>query len=102
VAPKTERLPMLILLLSSMLAGAIFGMRLKVWLLLPALFLVFVLVIGKGTVPHDNPSAILLAIFISGVGTQIGYLAGVILRFTLTPTRTPSSSTGTLARGLSA
>jgi hypothetical protein len=93
---------MLTLLISSMLAGAIFGMRVKVLVLLPALFLLFVLVIGKGTVPHDNPSAILLAIFISGTGTQFGYLAGIVLRFTLVPAPAQRPSTATLSTTVSA
>jgi hypothetical protein len=84
---------MFILLICSILTGAILGMRLKVLVLLPALFLIFILA-GKGAVPHDNPSAILLGILISGAGSQLGYLAGVVLRFVLAP----SASTATLSR----
>jgi hypothetical protein len=64
----------------SFLAGAALGLRYKVMILVPAVFLAMTLaaIIGVGSANHFWPTV--LAMLILGTAVQFGYLAGVAIR----------------------
>ena|ERR1043166_1278606 len=80
---------MFMLLISSALLGAIVGLRFKVLVLLPALFLLFLLVLGLGVLRGESLPEILLASVVGGTGLQLGYLCGAALAFAVAAARLP-------------
>jgi hypothetical protein len=64
----------------SFLAGTALGLRYKVLILVPAVFLAMTLaaIIGVGSADHFW--SIVLAMVILGTAVQLGYLAGVAIR----------------------
>jgi hypothetical protein len=78
---------MTIILILSLLTGAVLGMRLRVFILIPATGLVLALIAGGGLVRGDVPSAIVIAMAMAAFSLQLGYLGGSTTRFVVAAAR---------------
>jgi hypothetical protein len=72
------------------LTGAVLGMRLKVLILAPAIGATVIAVFAAGIARGEDIPAILLAGLLALICLQIGYLGGVLIRYTMTPARARS------------
>jgi hypothetical protein len=72
---------MLILLV--FLLGAVLGMRFKVLILIPAIAFALIAILVGGVARADSVSAILIAIVLTSIGLQIGYLSGIATRYSI-------------------
>jgi hypothetical protein len=68
---------MLMLLISSALAGAVLGLKFKVLILVPALLFSLLLIASAGIARDAGFGSIVLAMFLSATSLQLGYLAVV-------------------------
>ena len=66
-----------------LLAGAIFGMRYKILILVPAVGCILVVVFAGGLARDDSMAATMLATMLASASLQIGYLCGALMRQTL-------------------
>ena len=80
---------MVMLLIFTMLIGAVLGMRFKVLVLVPATALVVLLIAAAGIAHGDGAGVILLAMVLAAVGLQMGYLGGTGTRFAMAAARAP-------------
>jgi hypothetical protein len=78
------------LLLLVCLTGAVLGMRLKVLILAPAMGATIVAVLAAGMARGQDLPAILVAGLLALICLQIGYLGGVLIRYTMSPARAGS------------
>ena len=70
------------------LIGAILGLRFKVLILVPAAFVISsVAIFGTGLAHSDNPSSILLTVFLAITALQMGYMAGALICSIVAKTR---------------
>ena len=69
------------------LIGAILGLRYKVLILVPAFVLSSVAIFGTGMARSDNPSSILLTVFLAITALQMGYMAGALICSIVAKTR---------------
>ena len=69
------------------LIGAILGLRYKVLILIPAFVLSSVAIFGTGMARSDNPSSILLTVFLAITALQMGYIAGALICSLVAKTR---------------
>ena len=69
------------------LIGAILGLRYKVLILVPAFVLSSVAIFGTGMARSDNPSSILLTVFLAITALQMGYIAGALICSIVAKTR---------------
>ena len=88
---------MLMLVLASMLVGAVLGLRFRILVLVPALLLMLALVVAGGLAHGDDVWSILLALMLGGISIQLGYLGGTAIRFTVAAARAPRLPVGTTA-----
>lgn len=84
---------MAILILLVFLSGAVLGMRFKILILAPAAAGVIVAAVATGMVRGENLSAVLLAGLLAIICLQIGYLGGILTRYTITLARAGSRKT---------
>jgi hypothetical protein len=59
--------------------GIALGLRFKVFVLVPAITLAVIFALTVGVARGDNFGLIVLAMVISGVAIQLGYLVGIFL-----------------------
>ncbi len=78
------------LILLVFLSGAVLGMRFKVLILAPAFGVTIIAVFAAGMARSEDLPAILLAELLALICVQIGYLGGVLTRYTMTPTQAGS------------
>jgi len=80
---------MLILLVS--LIGAVLGLRFKVLILIPAIGFTIIAAVATGIAGGNGLLAILLAGVLASTCLQIGYLGGILARYSITLARAGSS-----------
>jgi hypothetical protein len=73
------------------LLGAVFGLRFKVLILVPAILLGMIVVTATGLTRGDGTLAILLAAALVATALQLGYLGGIFTRFVMAASRAPRS-----------
>jgi len=78
---------MMMLAITAALMGFILGLRFKVLILAPAIVISLVAIFGIGIANGNNPRSILLATLFATTALQIGYLAGIVIRFGVARTR---------------
>ena len=78
------------LILLVCLTGAVLGMRFKVLILAPAIGVTIIAVFAAGMARGEDLPAILLAGLLALICLQIGYLGGVLTRYTMTLARAGS------------
>lgn len=76
---------MVAFLIVSTIAGAILGLRFKVFVLGPATLLVMVAITVIGIANGNQASAIVFTVFGTSASFQIGYFTGCILRAAILP-----------------
>jgi hypothetical protein len=74
---------MMLLAMISILAGAVFGLRFKVFILFPTIGCALLLIFGIGLARGDDAWAILLAMVLAATSMQLGYLFGAVTRFAM-------------------
>ena len=74
---------MMTLMLICPLLGAVLGQRFKVLVLIPAMMVVLPLVAAAGLLRGPPYGGIAIALIVSAVSLQLGYLAGIALRHLL-------------------
>ncbi len=72
---------MILLVIISLLAGALLGLRFKVLILVPAIIFTFISTLGLGIGHGDGIWSILLAIVFAVTAVQMGYLGGTFTGF---------------------
>ena len=75
---------MLILATASTITGALLGLRFRVFILAPAMALAAILSILAAVMEFATPTGALLALAVTVVGLQLGFLCGTVLRQLLT------------------
>jgi hypothetical protein len=85
---------MIMLALVGALAGAVLGLRYKVLILVPAIWLGVVLVVAVGIGHGDGAGSIALACAALATALQLGYLAGTFTRFTIAGARAARHRSG--------
>ena len=78
---------MVMLLLSMLCIGAALAARFKVFVLIPAIGLAFILVLAGGIAHGDGASTILIAGALASISLQVGYLCGIVMRHGITEIR---------------
>lgn len=78
---------MMILVLITFLGGAVLGQRCKVLMLLPAIACVLPVAIGVGVAQSGNLWPTLMTVVAAIASLQIGYLAGMGVRYALAVAR---------------
>jgi hypothetical protein len=94
---------MFILLISSASLGVMLGLRFKVVVLLPGLFLMMLFVLGLRILRAESVMEILLAAVVGGTALQLGYLCGAAISFavaTACPPRPAALSRSTTSRAV--
>ena len=74
---------MMILLMVSLLVGAVLGQRFKVLVLIPATAIVLVLAVATGVTQAQTVWSIILMAAAAATSMQIGYLIGIGIRHVL-------------------
>jgi hypothetical protein len=83
---------LMILLIISMLIGAVLGMRFKVLVLFPGIFFSSMLLAAAAVANGSTLWSAVLSMVLSATGLQIGFLGGVATRFVVAAARTPRPS----------
>jgi hypothetical protein len=76
-----ESAAMMLLTMISTLVGAVFGLRFKVLIILPAIGCALPIIFGIGLIRGDDAWSILLAMVLATTALQLGYLFGAVTRF---------------------
>lgn len=83
-------------ILLAFLIGAALGMRLKVFILFPAIGLAWIVILAAGIARSDSISAILIAAVLASTCLQIGYLCGTATRYSIALARIGRTRKGSL------
>jgi hypothetical protein len=75
----------------SVLAGIILGLRFKVMILVPAITLAMLFAVVVGVARADPFWSILLTIILLGSAVQVGYLAGIVMRAAISSICAPTT-----------
>lgn len=78
---------MMNLFILCLLVGAVLGMRLKVFVLVPAIGFFLIAIVGVGAARGDAFSTIASAMALAAISVQLGYLSGSATRFVLVASR---------------
>jgi len=76
------------LFILSILVGAVLGMRLRVWILIPTIVVITIGIAAFGGARGEEFASIVMAMALAACGLQLGYLSGSATRFVLAATRT--------------
>jgi hypothetical protein len=76
---------MLMLLLLVFLVGALLGMRFKVLVLIPAIGFLCMAILAACVIRAESFSFTIAAVVLTVSGLQLGYLGGVVTRYTTAP-----------------
>ena len=84
------------LILASLCVGAAAGVRLRVFVLFPLIFLCFIVVTAWGLAQNQTVWSIMVMSFVGSACLQLGYLAGTVPSFLIIcretkPTRAPAT-----------
>ena len=90
---------MIHLFILSLLVGAVLGLRLRVWILIPTMGLAFIGIGAFCGARGDAPGIILAAVVLAGLGLQFGYLSGSATRFVVAAARAPAPREAATALG---
>jgi hypothetical protein len=71
---------MVISTISGTLVGALLGLRFRVMIIVPAIFIAAAIVTASGTARGDGAAAIAVAVIVVAASLQVGYFAGAVLR----------------------
>jgi predicted neutral ceramidase superfamily lipid hydrolase len=82
--------------LISLLAGMVLGQRFRVLVLIPATAILLPVAVGAGIAHYDAMGPIMLLAALAVGSLQIGYLAGIGIRYSLAAARTGALRTGPL------
>jgi hypothetical protein len=82
--------------LISLLAGMVLGQRFKVLAVVPAMAASSVVAIGFGIAHSEGPGGTVLLAALAVASLQIGYLAGIAIRYALAATRTSGLHTASV------
>jgi hypothetical protein len=82
---------MVMIALCSSLIGAVLGIRFRVQVLFPAAIFSLVTVAVVATFKGSAVSSAILAVFVSVISLQIGYLGGLFTRFCMAASRVAAS-----------
>jgi hypothetical protein len=93
---------MMTLMQICLLLGAVLGQRFKVLVLIPGMAVVLPLVAAVGIVRADPYGKIAIAVMVSALSLQLGYLAGIALRHLLVLLRASQISASSRSPGSSA
>jgi len=74
---------MSMLILLAFLLGAVLGMRFKVFILIPAIGFTLLAVLLVGAARGDSVSGMLIAAVLASSCLQIGYMFGIIARYSV-------------------
>lgn len=80
--------------MAATLIGVMFGLRFKIFVLIPAIAIGSAAVVGTGLGHGSSPWSILLAVLVTITVVQMGYLAGVVLAYVFATMRDRKSSSG--------
>jgi hypothetical protein len=78
---------MLMLILLAFLLGALLGMRFKVFILIPAIGFGLLAILAAGIARGNSASGTLIAAVLASSCLQIGYISGIIIRYSVAPAR---------------
>lgn len=78
---------MTLLAIIGALAGAVFGLRCKVLVLVPTILIALIIVTAAGLARGHDAWSIMLASALIATVLQLGYLVGVFMRFTMAGAR---------------
>jgi hypothetical protein len=70
-----------------LLIGAVLGMRFKVLILIHTIGFALIAILAGGIVRGDSASAILIAAVLAWICLQIGYLCGIMTRYSIAMAR---------------
>ena len=82
------------LITAAALIGAIFGMRFRVFVLIPTILVSSTAIFGTGIAQSDNLWGTLLPALLVIAALQVGYLAGATVYFAVARTRARKDQTG--------
>jgi hypothetical protein len=83
---------MTILILLSLLIGAVLGTRLKIFILGPIIVANVIIILVGGVVAGVDFSTLFLAAVLATICLQIGYFSGIITRYTMELARSGRSA----------
>ena len=78
---------MSMLILLAFLLGAVLGMRFKVFILIPAIGFALIAILAGGIARGNSVSGTLIVAVLASSCLQIGYLLGIIARYSVALTR---------------
>lgn len=87
---------MTMLAMTAMLIGAVLGLRFKVLVLFPAIFIGSAAALGIGMAHNNGLWSVLLSMILAISALQMGYLGGAVIRFISTGTRIRKDSSGNI------
>jgi len=70
------------LTIGALLSGVVLGWRFKVFVLIPTIFVATIVAFVGCMLGSDGPGSVLWELAYTSVGLQLGYVAGVVARFT--------------------
>ena len=76
------------------LIGVMFGLRFKIFVLIPAIAIGSAAIVGAGLGYGSSPWSILLTVLATITVLQMGYLAGIVLAYFFATMRDRKSSSG--------
>ena len=76
---------MMLLILTGVLVGAVLGLRLKVFVLVPVICGALVIVVGDGIARGDAIWRLAFSMIMVVTALQLGYFLGNVIRFVMAP-----------------
>ena len=70
-------------ILLAFLLGAVLGMRFKVFILIPAIGLIFIAILAGAVARGNGMAGTLIAAVLASSSVQIGYVLGIIARYSV-------------------
>lgn len=93
---------MTIVTLACVLTGMAVGLRFKVLMIMPVIFIAVLFTGAMTVVQGDHAWAIISAILLNAIGVQVGYLCGTFAHAMLRDSRTPDRAISPSARATTA
>jgi hypothetical protein len=81
---------MLMLLIITLVSGALLGLMFKVFILAPAIGCAFIAIISAGVAQSESFVTIAVALAIATIGLELGFLGGILTRHGFFVVRTSS------------
>jgi len=77
----------MILILLSVLVGAVLGLRFKVFVLVPVICGALAIAVVEGIARGDGPLRLVFAMITITASLQLGYILGIVIRFVISAAR---------------